>query len=307
VATDVTRLDPPPVIETEGQRLNGAAPREPSPESAPELNGNGAYPRARAHAPAGEASMPAVSLSPSPALKAGERETMQASDCLPDSVSRENRAVGQALASFDSAIAPLEVRAGKPLRGPWRSKWEAKYAENPEGFCRVRDDVLERPQVQSVFAYFNRLLDDGDHLEEPLDEVAAAESVPRVQTRNPKPKGLVTAVCDWCKTEGPCRREVNEGIDRLSGERFRDEELLCVDCIRGDEEAAQEMTAQEMKRKHPEPVVCHSCGTGAGEHAADCEAIAEKRKQSLEAMREAVAGSEALRSPEPVSEHGAKP
>jgi hypothetical protein len=66
--------------------------------------------------------------------------------------------------SFDSAVAPLEARAGRPLRGPWRGKFQDAFDKSPEGFCRVRDDVLERSWVRAVFAYTNRLLDCGDHL-----------------------------------------------------------------------------------------------------------------------------------------------
>ena len=79
------------------------------------------------------------------------------------SVSNERPAC-LARASFDSAIAPLEAKAGRRLRGPWHGKWQAAFDKSPDGFCRVRDDVLERPWVHSVFAYFDHLLDCGDHL-----------------------------------------------------------------------------------------------------------------------------------------------
>jgi hypothetical protein len=124
----------------------------------------------------------------------------------PASLDREER---QALASraresFDSAIAPLEAAAGRRLRGPWRGKWEAAFNESPAGFCRLRDDVVERPGVRSLFAYFNRLLEDGDHLAEPVPA--------RPPRRNDRGRGLTA---EEILELGPGDEEPTEGRAKL--------------------------------------------------------------------------------------------
>jgi hypothetical protein len=123
-----------PVTETESEQLNGAATREPSPESPPELNGNGGLAR--------------------------EQGMQRQADI---SQERDRHA---AAADFAAIIEPLEVRAGKRLNGPGLRRCRAAYDENPDGFRLVAHDALERAVVNPL-GLLVRMVRDGDHLLEP--------------------------------------------------------------------------------------------------------------------------------------------
>jgi excisionase family DNA binding protein len=67
----------------------------------------------------------------------------------------------------------------RPRGLTWRPKARAYFDENPEGFCRIRDDVLDREWVRAPFAYFMQLLKDGDHCLLTDAEAAELLAVPK--------------------------------------------------------------------------------------------------------------------------------
>jgi hypothetical protein len=65
--------------------------------------------------------------------------------------------------NFAATLAPLIEQAGRPLSGPGLALCVRAFAENPEGFQRVVEDLHRRRRVRSPLGLLIRMIRDGDH------------------------------------------------------------------------------------------------------------------------------------------------
>jgi hypothetical protein len=126
-----------------------------------ELNGHGAYPRARTRdACMQEGIEQAGSAAASPSSGTSPRERRAEQHAAADPAAKL-----KLHAPFAEIVAPLEAVAGKRLDGSGLQACLVAFDESPEGFKRTAEGALDRGQVNPL-GLLIKMVRDGDHLEE---------------------------------------------------------------------------------------------------------------------------------------------